>query len=137
MLATFELHGGLVLILIMKAMMLESIFHWILFQKNDVKKMHKAQLVINGSLAADAVEYIDITFGPLSSKKVCATLVLPINKLHPFWTVSKVYKELIPTTYKEGELKMVFNSIMFQCDAITGVMKNLREWKKITSKSPK
>ena len=105
--------------------------------KKDVKKMHNAQIVIDGSLAADAVEYIDITFGPLSSKKVCATLVLPTNKIRPFWTMSEVYKELIPTEYKNGELKMVFNSITFWCDAIAGVMKNLREWKKITSNNPK
>ena len=91
--------------------------------------MHNAQIVINGSVAADAVEYIDTTFGPLSSEKVPATLVLPTNKIRPFWTMSKVYKELILTKYKERELKMVFNSITFWCDAIAGVMKNLREWK--------
>ena len=105
--------------------------------KKDVKKMHNAQIVIDGSLAADAVEYIDITFGPLSSEQVRAHLVLPTNRIRPFWTMSEVYNELIPTEYKNGELKMVFNSITFRCDAIAGVMKSLREWKKFSSKKPK
>ena len=99
--------------------------------------MHNAQIVINGSLAADAVEYIDISFGPQYSENVCTTLIKPTNQIRPFWTMTEVYKELIPDEYKKGELKMVFNSITFRCDAIAGVMKNLREWKKFKSNNPK
>jgi len=103
----------------------------------NVNVMHKANLRIDGELGLDAVEYIDISFGPVSSKKVREKLVLPTNRIRPFLSMREVYNEHLSTEYKDDLIKMEFHSITFRCEAISGIMKTLRQLELFKTKQGK
>ena len=98
-----------------------------LVPEENVNVMHKANLRIDGEFGLDAVEYIDISFGPVLSKKVREKLVLPKNQIRPFLSMHTVYNEHLSTEYEDDLIKMEFHSITFRCEAIAGIMKTLQQ----------